>query len=81
VPPEGTVEARRTAPPDDLSLIDIADLALALGTDLERGLGAEEAATRLHADGPNELRAVPPVPLWRRGWRSCRTPWSICWVQ
>jgi len=74
VPPEGPAEARRTAPPDDLSLIDIADLVLALGTDLEHGLGAEEAATRLRADGPNELRAVPPVPLWRRALAQFRDP-------
>ncbi|MBK7422268.1 MAG: hypothetical protein IPJ48_03750 [Propionivibrio sp.] len=60
------VAARRSAPADDPSLIDIADLALALGSDLERGLGTEEAANRLSADGPNELRAVPPVPAWRR---------------
>ncbi|PKO33776.1 MAG: haloacid dehalogenase [Betaproteobacteria bacterium HGW-Betaproteobacteria-7] len=46
--------------------MDIAALAQALDTDLERGLGAEEAAKRLRADGPNELRAVPPVPIWRR---------------
>ncbi len=77
--PEGPVEARRIAPPDDPSLIDIAvidiaALALALGTDLERGLGAEEAATRLRADGPNELRALPPVPLWRRALAQLQDP-------
>jgi P-type Ca2+ transporter type 2C len=44
----------------------MADLALALGTDLDRGLGTAEAATRLQADGPNTLRATPPVPAWRR---------------
>ena len=71
---EGPVQARRAAPHDDLSLIDIADLALALGTDLEHGLGAEEAATRLRADGPNELRAVPPVPLWRRALTQFQDP-------
>jgi len=79
VRPEGPVEARRIAPPDDPSLIDIAvidiaALALALGTDLERGLGAEEAATRLRADGPNELRALPPVPLWRRALAQLQDP-------
>lgn len=57
--------ASASAPPDDPSLIDVADLALTLGTDLERGLGTDEAARRLQADGPNELRAVPPVPAWR----------------
>ncbi len=61
----GAVEARPATPPD-ASLIDSAALALALGTDLDQGLGTEEAAARLEADGPNELRAVPPVPMWRR---------------
>src|SRR3990167_10739853 len=60
-----TVDERRNAPTADPSLADIADLAQALGTDLEQGLGAEQAANRLRADGPNELRAVPPVPAWR----------------
>ena len=60
------VEAGRTTPPDDPSLSDIANLALSLGTDLELGLGADEAATRLRKDRPNELRAVPTVPAWRR---------------
>jgi len=74
VPSEGPVEGRPDAPPDDLSLIDIADLALALGTDLDRGLGAEEAANRLLADGPNELRAVPPVPMWRLALKQFQDP-------
>ncbi len=62
------------APPDDPSLSDIADLASALGTDLARGLGAEEAARRLHANGPNELRAVTPVPAWRRALAQLQEP-------
>ena len=74
VPPEESVEARRHAPPDDPSLIDVADLAQALSTDLEHGLGAEEAATRLRTDGPNELRAVPPVPAWRRALAQLQDP-------
>jgi Ca2+-transporting ATPase len=68
------VRPQRSAPADDPSLIDITALALALGTDLERGLGAEEAANRLRADGPNELRAVPPVPLWRSALAQLRDP-------
>ena len=66
--------SRRTDPANDPSLIDIAALALALGTDLERGLGAVEAAQRLQADGPNELRAVPPVPAWRRALAQLQDP-------
>ncbi|MBK7424041.1 MAG: cation-translocating P-type ATPase [Propionivibrio sp.] len=72
--PQNPVEVRRTAPLDDPSLIDIADLVMALGTDLERGLGTEEAANRLQADGPNELRAVPPVPAWRRALDQLQDP-------
>ena len=64
----------RTMPPDDPSLSDVTDLARVLGTDLERGLGAEEAANRLRTDGPNELRALPPVPLWRRALAQLQDP-------
>ncbi len=59
---------------DDPSLIDAAALALALGSDLEQGLTTEEAAKRLAADGPNELRAVPPVPAWRRALAQLQDP-------
>jgi len=41
-------------------------LAGALGTDLERGLSAAEAAHRLAAEGPNELLSVAAVPKWRK---------------
>ncbi len=51
---------------DDASVIDADVVARALGTDLENGLGAAEAAARLARDGPNELRAAPRVPTWRR---------------
>ena len=68
------VEAGETSPPDDPSLSDIADLALALGTDQEHGLGADEAAARLLKDGPNELRAVPPVSAWRRALAQLQDP-------
>jgi magnesium-transporting ATPase (P-type) len=64
----------RAAPREDPSLIEVVDLALALRTDLDRGLGTEEAAKRLRADGPNELRAVPPVPAWRRALAQLQDP-------
>jgi magnesium-transporting ATPase (P-type) len=51
---------------DDPSIVDAGEVARTLRTDLERGLSPEEAARRLAQDGPNELRAAPPVPLWRR---------------
>ncbi len=60
--------------PNDPSLIDAAVLAQALGTDLEQGLSTEEAAKRLAADGPNELRAVPSVPAWRRALAQLKDP-------
>ncbi|WP_371816961.1 cation-translocating P-type ATPase [Rhodoferax sp. AJA081-3] len=41
-------------------------LCKTLGADLQRGLTAQEAAKRLAQDGPNELLAAPPVPVWRR---------------
>ncbi|MDB5741968.1 MAG: ATPase, P-type (transporting), superfamily, subfamily [Polaromonas sp.] len=52
--------------PDDPSLQDVDTLAQSLGTDLDKGLTAQEAARRLAQDGPNALRAAPPVPAWRR---------------
>ena len=55
-----------TGPTEDASLRDGADIAHELTTDLERGLSSEEAARRLAQDGPNELRAAPPVPTWRK---------------
>ncbi len=51
---------------DDPSTQPAEDVARALGTDLDRGLGAQEAARRLAADGPNALRAAPATPAWRR---------------
>ncbi|MCY7308533.1 MAG: cation-translocating P-type ATPase [Rhodoferax sp.] len=41
-------------------------LATALEADVENGLSATEAARRLAQNGPNELRAAPRVPAWRR---------------
>ena len=56
-------------PPDrkgDPSITDASEVATDFGADLEAGLTSHEAARRLAADGANELRAVPPVPAWRR---------------
>ncbi len=64
----------RTAPPNAPSLIDLAGLVPSLGTDLDRDLGAEEAAKRLCADGPNELRALPPVAVWRQTFARLQNP-------
>ena len=62
------------APSADPSITDAVDVARALGTDLDRGLTAQEAARRLAADGPNELRAAPPVPAWRKFLAQFREP-------
>jgi P-type Ca2+ transporter type 2C len=51
---------------DDASVLPAAAVARALGADLERGLSAQEAATRLLAQGPNELRTAAKVSPWRR---------------
>jgi magnesium-transporting ATPase (P-type) len=58
----------------DPYLLDAAEVARALGSDLERGLAADEAARRLARDGPNELRAAPAVPAWRRFLAQFRDP-------
>lgn len=52
--------------PTDPSLLGADQVALALGTDPVHGLTSAEAARRLAGDGPNLLKAVPPVPAWRR---------------
>ena len=43
-----------------------ADIAKALGADLEKGFSTHEAAARMAKNGPNELQPAPPVPAWRR---------------
>jgi Ca2+-transporting ATPase len=43
-----------------------AEVAAALDTDIERGLGADEARRRLERHGRNELAAERPVPGWKK---------------
>ncbi|WP_018076639.1 cation-translocating P-type ATPase [Thiobacillus denitrificans] len=52
--------------PGDPSTQDADEVARILGADLENGLSTGEAARRLAQDGPNALRAAPPIPRWRR---------------
>ena len=47
-------------------MLEVEEVAEALAVDLDSGLSSAEAARRLAADGPNELRATPPVPIWRK---------------
>jgi Ca2+-transporting ATPase len=51
---------------DDASVMDADAVAAALGADVENGLSAQEAARRLAQNGPNEPRAAPRAPAWRR---------------
>jgi Ca2+-transporting ATPase len=51
---------------DDPSTLDAAEVARRLAVDPDAGLSTDEAARRLAQDGPNELRAAPTVPRWRR---------------
>jgi len=60
--------------PLDPSLREAADVARDLGVDPAVGLSDAEAARRLAADGPNELRPKPSVPLWRRLLEQFRDP-------
>jgi len=50
----------------DASVMEADAVAAALDVDVETGLNAQEAARRLAQNGPNELRAAPRVPAWRR---------------
>jgi len=45
---------------------DAADVAAELGTDLEHGLGSEEAAARLLRFGANELDPAERIRAWRK---------------
>jgi Ca2+-transporting ATPase len=45
--------------------LPLADVVSLLGSDVGRGLSAEEAARRLAVHGPNALAEPAPVPWWR----------------
>ena len=51
---------------EDPSVQDADEVASAFGADLDSGLTSQEAARRLSEKGPNELRATPHAPAWRR---------------
>ena len=55
--PSSRRRIRRCVPPSTSADLDV---------DPAVGLTAAEADLRLQRDGPNELRARPPVPLWRK---------------
>ena len=58
----------------DPSLADVDVILREVGGDLENGLSSSEAARRLAENGPNSLRAPPPVPLWQRALAQFRDP-------
>jgi potassium/sodium efflux P-type ATPase len=47
-------------------LLTASELVKLAATDIDKGLTGAEAARRLLEDGPNELRATPRIPAWRR---------------
>ncbi len=50
----------------DASVVSAEVVARELAVDPAVGLSVAEAARRLAADGPNELRRTKPVPVWRK---------------
>jgi magnesium-transporting ATPase (P-type) len=58
----------------DPTVADVADVLAACHADLAHGLTAACAAQRLARDGANDLRAVPPVPPWRRALAQLQDP-------
>ena len=48
----------------DASVVEAS--AVTAGVDVETGLSAQEAGSRLSQNGPNEMRSSPRVPAWRR---------------
>jgi len=60
-PTEMTLAA--TPDPCTLSAGEVVELVV---TDIDKGLTSAEAARRLLNGGPNELRAAPRIPAWRR---------------
>ena len=71
---EGDGRSVSTAPEGDPSTRDAESIAAEFATDIARGLDSQEAARRLAHDGPNELRAAPPVPGWRKLLRQVQDP-------
>ena len=61
-----TIAAGETTEPSPAFRQPLPDLIAALGTDVQRGLSAGEAQSRLQRHGRNELVAEKPVTAWRR---------------
>jgi len=59
-------------------VLEVEEVAEALAVDLDSGLSSAEAARRLAADGPNELRGTRPVPIWRKILDQFQDPLIYC---
>jgi Ca2+-transporting ATPase len=59
-------DVRRSIEPAAWHLRAAADALTAFRVDPAAGLDSAEALRRLQTDGPNELRAAAPVPMWRK---------------
>ncbi len=57
----------------DASQLGVVEIAQALRTDCENGLGAAEVEQRLARGGPNALRSVPRRRHGSACWRSSTT--------
>ena len=75
-PPSDQKPAQPGKPGDigDPSVMETSAVAAALAADVESGLSATEAARRLAQNGPNELRAAPRIPAWRRALAQFQDP-------
>ena len=71
---EGTRVSDDLAQPLDPSRTDAGLIPDQFGVDADHGLTSADAARRLAADGPNELRQKPPEPLWRKILRQFQDP-------
>jgi Ca2+-transporting ATPase len=58
----------------DYSVRDGVDVARVFNTDPQHGLSSNEAKRRLAQHGLNELRAAPPIPIWRKLLAQFRDP-------
>jgi len=71
------IDPAKTSNPGDIgdpSVMETKAVAAALEVDVENGLSVPEAARRLAQNGPNELRAAPRVPAWRRALAQFQDP-------
>jgi Ca2+-transporting ATPase len=77
----GTAQANVEVPTEPPAYaVEALDVAAALGTDPESGLGASEAASRLATYGPNEITSEKPPSVWAVALGQLRDPMNIMLV-